>query len=72
MSLDLFVRSWVPRFNLLIENKDDLARLMVLEQGKPLAEAVGEVISTFHSLHIESTHSRVVRLAIFRLCVCKR
>lgn len=32
------------RFDLLVENKDDLAKLMVLEQGKPLAEATGEVI----------------------------
>ncbi|KAG0617978.1 hypothetical protein M758_4G029600 [Ceratodon purpureus] len=35
------MRNW---FNLLIENKDDLARLMVLEQGKPLAEAAGEIV----------------------------
>lgn len=32
------------KVNLLIEHKDDLAKLMVLEQGKPLAEATGEVI----------------------------
>lgn len=32
------------RFDLLIENKDDLAKLMVLEQGKPFAEAANEVI----------------------------
>ncbi|WP_394246494.1 NAD-dependent succinate-semialdehyde dehydrogenase [Vibrio profundi] len=31
-------------YELLIENKDDLARLMTLEQGKPLAEAKGEVL----------------------------
>ncbi|UJF17446.1 NAD-dependent succinate-semialdehyde dehydrogenase [Vibrio sp. SS-MA-C1-2] len=31
-------------YELLIENQDDLARLMTLEQGKPLAEAKGEVI----------------------------
>ncbi|KAG0590038.1 hypothetical protein M758_1G064200 [Ceratodon purpureus] len=35
------LRNW---FNLLIENKDDLAKLMVLEQGKPLAEAAGEIV----------------------------
>lgn len=29
---------------LIVENKDDLARLMTLEQGKPLAEALGEVL----------------------------
>ncbi|MGY0219074.1 NAD-dependent succinate-semialdehyde dehydrogenase [Endozoicomonadaceae bacterium StTr2] len=34
------LRRW---FNLMIENQDDLARIMTLEQGKPLAEAKGEV-----------------------------
>ncbi|ROP22328.1 NAD-dependent succinate-semialdehyde dehydrogenase [Vibrio crassostreae] len=29
---------------LLLENKDDLAHLMTIEQGKPLAEAAGEVV----------------------------
>ncbi|OEF94588.1 NAD-dependent succinate-semialdehyde dehydrogenase [Vibrio splendidus] len=29
---------------LILENKDDLAHLMTIEQGKPLAEAVGEVV----------------------------
>ncbi|MCG9555493.1 NAD-dependent succinate-semialdehyde dehydrogenase [Vibrio sp. Isolate31] len=29
---------------LIIENKEDLARIMTIEQGKPLAEAVGEVV----------------------------
>lgn len=33
------LRRW---FNLMIEHQDDLARLMTLEQGKPLAEAKGE------------------------------
>ncbi|EGQ8232607.1 succinate-semialdehyde dehydrogenase [Vibrio parahaemolyticus] len=31
-------------FQLLIENRADLGRLMTLEQGKPLAEAQGEVL----------------------------
>ena len=30
-------------FNLLMENQDDLARIMTAEQGKPLPEAKGEV-----------------------------
>ena len=30
-------------FTLIMEHADDLARLMTLEQGKPLAEARGEV-----------------------------
>ncbi|MEB0951948.1 NADP-dependent succinate-semialdehyde dehydrogenase [Citrobacter sedlakii] len=35
-----FLRRW---FNLMLEHQDDLARLMTLEQGKPLAEAKGEI-----------------------------
>lgn len=31
-------------YQLLLENKQDLGRLMTLEQGKPLAEAEGEVL----------------------------
>ena len=34
------LRKW---FNLLMANKEDLARLMTAEQGKPLAESRGEV-----------------------------
>ena len=34
------LRSW---FNLLLTHQDDLARIMTLEQGKPLAEAKGEI-----------------------------
>ena len=30
-------------FHLIKENADDLARLMTMEQGKPLAEAKGEI-----------------------------
>ncbi|KAJ1884619.1 hypothetical protein LPJ66_010527 [Kickxella alabastrina] len=37
----LILRRW---FDLIISNKDDLARLMTLEGGKPLAEASGEVV----------------------------
>ena len=35
------MRKW---FDLIIENTQDLAKLMTLEQGKPLAEAAGEVM----------------------------
>ncbi|MGV8842789.1 MAG: NADP-dependent succinate-semialdehyde dehydrogenase [Pseudomonas sp.] len=35
------LRRW---YELLIEHKDDLAQLMTLEQGKPLAEAKGEIV----------------------------
>ena len=35
------LRRW---FELMLENKDDLALLMTLEQGKPLAEASGEIV----------------------------
>ncbi|WP_152219255.1 NADP-dependent succinate-semialdehyde dehydrogenase [Pseudomonas sp. SCB32] len=34
------LRKW---FDLMIENQDDLARLMTIEQGKPLTEAKGEI-----------------------------
>ncbi|OAE29490.1 hypothetical protein AXG93_1433s1080 [Marchantia polymorpha subsp. ruderalis] len=34
------LRKW---FDLLIQNKEELGRLMTLEQGKPLKEALGEV-----------------------------
>ena len=34
------LRRW---HELLLENQDDLGRLMTLEQGKPLAEAKGEI-----------------------------
>jgi len=46
------MRRW---YNLIIENQDDLALLMTLEQGKPLAEAKGEVAygSAFVELYAE-------------------
>ncbi|MFN1548147.1 NAD-dependent succinate-semialdehyde dehydrogenase [Vibrio natriegens] len=31
-------------YDLVVENSDDLARIMTLEQGKPVAEAKGEII----------------------------
>jgi len=34
------LRRW---FNLMMENQEDLARIMTIEQGKPLAEARGEI-----------------------------
>jgi succinate-semialdehyde dehydrogenase / glutarate-semialdehyde dehydrogenase len=34
------LRNW---FNLVMENQDDLGRILTLEQGKPLAEAKGEI-----------------------------
>jgi succinate-semialdehyde dehydrogenase/glutarate-semialdehyde dehydrogenase len=35
------LRKW---FDLMMENQEDLARLMTLEQGKPVAESRGEVV----------------------------
>ncbi|MBD1585411.1 NADP-dependent succinate-semialdehyde dehydrogenase [Pseudomonas typographi] len=35
------LRRW---YELMLENQDDLGRLMTLEQGKPLAEAKGEIV----------------------------
>ena len=37
----VILRKW---YNLMLENQEDLAVLMTLEQGKPLAEARGEVL----------------------------
>ena len=34
------LRKW---FNLMMENKDDLAKILTAEMGKPLAEALGEI-----------------------------
>jgi len=34
------LRNW---FNLMMQHQDDLARILTLEQGKPLAEAKGEI-----------------------------
>jgi succinate-semialdehyde dehydrogenase/glutarate-semialdehyde dehydrogenase len=36
----VLLRNW---FNLMIVNQDDLGRILTLEQGKPLAEAKGEI-----------------------------
>ncbi len=36
----VILRRW---FELMMENQSDLARLMTLEQGKPLAESMGEI-----------------------------
>jgi succinate-semialdehyde dehydrogenase/glutarate-semialdehyde dehydrogenase len=35
------IRSW---YNLIVEHQDDLAVIMTAEQGKPLAESLGEVL----------------------------
>ncbi|MEM1200421.1 MAG: aldehyde dehydrogenase family protein, partial [Pseudomonadota bacterium] len=37
----IVLRRW---YDLMMENQDDLARIMTAEQGKPLAEAKGEVV----------------------------
>ena len=36
----VLLRNW---FNLMMENQDDLGRILTLEQGKPLVEAKGEI-----------------------------
>lgn len=48
------LRRW---FDLIIENKEDLARIMVLEQGKPLSEAMGEIdyAASFVEFYAEET-----------------
>ncbi|WP_026615277.1 NADP-dependent succinate-semialdehyde dehydrogenase [Ensifer aridi] len=35
------LRRW---FELMVENKDDLGHILTIEQGKPLAEATGEIV----------------------------
>ncbi|MCX2759727.1 NAD-dependent succinate-semialdehyde dehydrogenase [Vibrio sp. Sgm 22] len=40
-SRSAILKAW---HQLLLENRDDLAHLMTIEQGKPLAEAAGEVV----------------------------
>ena len=35
------MRKW---FNLMMENQEDLAKLMTLEQGKPFSESMGEIV----------------------------
>jgi len=35
------LRKW---FELMIENKEDLGRILTMEQGKPIAEATGEIV----------------------------
>jgi len=42
------LRRW---FDLIIERQDDLARLLTTEQGKPLAEAIGEI--AFGAAYVE-------------------
>lgn len=42
------LRTW---FNLMMECKDDLGRILTIEQGKPLTEAIGEV--TYGAAFIE-------------------
>ena len=36
----IILRKW---YDLMIENKDDLAKILTAEMGKPLAEAIGEI-----------------------------
>jgi aspartate-semialdehyde dehydrogenase len=50
----LVLRRW---FELIIEHKNDLAQLMVLEQGKPLSEAEGEIdyAASFVEFYAEET-----------------
>lgn len=43
-----FLRRW---YDLILENQQDLARIMTLEQGKPLPEALGEIV--FAASYIE-------------------
>ncbi|MFO1376739.1 MAG: NAD-dependent succinate-semialdehyde dehydrogenase [Steroidobacteraceae bacterium] len=69
------LRRW---FDLMIENQDDLATIMTLEQGKPLAESRGEIgyAASFIEWYAEEgkraygdivpTHDRNKRLLVLR------
>lgn len=48
------LRRW---FDLMMEHKEDLARIMVLEQGKPISEAQGEIdyAASFVEFYAEET-----------------
>jgi len=50
----VILRRW---FDLMIENREDLARIMVAEQGKPLSEARGEIdyAASFVEYYAEET-----------------
>jgi succinate-semialdehyde dehydrogenase/glutarate-semialdehyde dehydrogenase len=52
------LRTW---FNLVIDNREDLATIMTLEQGKPLAEARGEI--DYAASYIEFYAEEAKRLA---------
>ncbi|MFC0180889.1 NAD-dependent succinate-semialdehyde dehydrogenase [Thorsellia kenyensis] len=49
------LRQW---YNLIIENQEDLAKLMTLEQGKPINEAKGEVLFSASFLEWFSEQAR--------------
>ena len=51
----VILREWS---SLMLENSEDLARLMTLEQGKPLAEAKGEVVYAANFLEWFSEEGR--------------
>uniref|UniRef100_A0A6I8PGP9 Succinate-semialdehyde dehydrogenase n=1 Tax=Ornithorhynchus anatinus TaxID=9258 RepID=A0A6I8PGP9_ORNAN len=50
-----FLRKW---FDLMIQNKDDLARIITAENGKPLKEAQGEVLYSARFLEWFSEEAR--------------
>ena len=63
----VLLRKW---YNLVEEHKADLAHLMVLESGKPLAEALGEIAysSSFFEWYSEETRRIYVSMARCRPC----
>lgn len=61
------LRKW---YNLVEERKEDLARLMVLESGKPLVEARGEITygSSFLEWYSEEARRIYVSMAFTVNC----
>ena len=54
------MRRW---FDLMIENADDIAMIMTAEQGKPLAEAKGEVVYAASFVEFYAEEAKRARLA---------
>ena len=51
----MFLRMYISRYDLIVAHKEELGQLITLEQGKPLKEAIGEVLNPlfcFRSLYI--------------------
>ena len=55
----MLLRKW---YDLLVENKDELARIMTAESGKPVPEAAGEVAYGFGFVEWFSEEARRIHV----------